>query len=62
VEVVVYDDLTFGLIRLAAGAAGLVPFREGSEFPNPDFVAGRVRAGATVSAPPKPHELGANVQ
>jgi hypothetical protein len=38
VKVVVYNNSCFGLIPLEAEAAGLPRFREGVEFPNPDFV------------------------
>jgi pyruvate dehydrogenase (quinone) len=35
--VVIYNNSTFGLITLEAESVGLPPFREGIEFPNPDF-------------------------
>ena len=38
-EVVIYNNSAFGLITLEAESVGLPPFREGIEFPNPDFAA-----------------------
>ncbi len=37
VKVVIYNNSSFGLIRLEAESQGLAPFRSGIEFPNPDF-------------------------
>ena len=39
VKVVVYNNSAFGLITLEAEALGLIPYRKGIEFPNPDYVA-----------------------
>ena len=39
VKVVVYNNASFGLIPLEAEAVGLPAFKEGIEFPNPDYVA-----------------------
>jgi thiamine pyrophosphate-dependent acetolactate synthase large subunit-like protein len=39
VKVIVYNNLTLGLITLEAESVGLVPFREAIEFPDPDFAA-----------------------
>jgi thiamine pyrophosphate-dependent acetolactate synthase large subunit-like protein len=39
VKVVVYNNSSFGLIPLEAESVGIAPFREGIEFPNPDFAA-----------------------
>jgi pyruvate dehydrogenase (quinone) len=39
VKVVVYNNSSFGLIPLEAESVGLPPYREGIEFPNPDFAA-----------------------
>src|SRR4030088_2298628 len=39
VKVVIYDNSAFGLITLEAESVGPPPFREGIEFPNPDFAA-----------------------
>jgi thiamine pyrophosphate-dependent acetolactate synthase large subunit-like protein len=37
IKVVIYNNSAFGLITLEAESVGLPPFREGIEFPNPDF-------------------------
>src|SRR4030088_1759748 len=39
VKVIIYNNSAFGLIILEAESIGLTPFREGIEFPNPDFSA-----------------------
>jgi thiamine pyrophosphate-dependent acetolactate synthase large subunit-like protein len=39
VKVIVYNNSALGLITLEAESVGLAPFREGIEFPNPDFAA-----------------------
>jgi pyruvate dehydrogenase (quinone) len=39
VKVVVYNNASFGLIPLEAESTGLPAFRQGTDFPNPDFVA-----------------------
>jgi hypothetical protein len=39
VKMVIYNNSAFGLIPLEAEAAGLPPFRQGIELPNPDFAA-----------------------
>jgi pyruvate dehydrogenase (quinone) len=39
VKVVVYNNSSFGLIRLEAESIGLAPFESGIRFPNPDFAA-----------------------
>lgn len=61
VKVIVYNNLAFGLIPLEAEAAGLAPFREGIEFPNPDFVALARACGGHGFRATKPDELAANV-
>jgi pyruvate dehydrogenase (quinone) len=38
VKVVVYNNASFGLIPLEAEAVGLPAFKQGIEFPNPDYV------------------------
>jgi pyruvate dehydrogenase (quinone) len=37
IKVVIYNNSAFGLITLEAESVSLPPFREGIEFPNPDF-------------------------
>ena len=39
VKAVVYNNSAFGLITLEAESIGLAAYREGIEFPNPDYVA-----------------------
>jgi pyruvate dehydrogenase (quinone) len=39
VKVVVYNNSAFGLISFEAESVGLPAFKEGIEFPNPDYVA-----------------------
>ena len=39
VKAVIYNNSALGLITLEAESAGIVPFREAIEFPNPDFAA-----------------------
>ena len=39
VKVIVYNNSSFGLIPLEAEATGLPAYKEGIEFPNPDFAA-----------------------
>ncbi|HEX3495287.1 MAG TPA: thiamine pyrophosphate-binding protein [Methylocella sp.] len=39
VKAVIYNNSAFGLIPLEAESIGLAPFREGIEFPNPNFAA-----------------------
>ena len=61
VKVVIYNNLAFGLIPLEAEAAGLPPFRQGIEFPNPDFAALARACGGHGFAAKKPGELKAAV-
>jgi pyruvate dehydrogenase (quinone) len=39
VKAIVYNNSAFGLITLEAESIGLPPFKQGIEFPNPDFAA-----------------------
>ena len=61
VKVVTYNNSAFGLIPLEAEAAGLPPFRQGIEFPNPDFAALARACGGHGFAAKKPGELKAAV-
>jgi pyruvate dehydrogenase (quinone) len=57
VKVVVYNNSSFGLIRLEAEAVGLPAWNKGIDFPNPDYVAlARACGGAGFKAE-KPGEL-----
>jgi thiamine pyrophosphate-dependent acetolactate synthase large subunit-like protein len=57
VKVVIYDNSAFGLITLEAESVGLPPFREGIEFPNPDFAALARACGGHGFTARKPGEL-----
>jgi pyruvate dehydrogenase (quinone) len=61
VKVVIYNNSAFGLIPLEAEAAGLPPFREGIEFPNPDFAALARACGGRGCTARKPGELKAAI-
>jgi pyruvate dehydrogenase (quinone) len=57
VKVVVYNNSSFGLIPLEAESVGLPPYREGIEFPNPDFAALAHACGGHGFRAAKPGEL-----
>ncbi|MBO0758482.1 MAG: ubiquinone-dependent pyruvate dehydrogenase [Bradyrhizobiaceae bacterium] len=57
VKVVIFNNSAFGLIPLEAESATLVPFREGIEFPNPDFAAFAYACGGHGFAAKEPGEL-----
>jgi pyruvate dehydrogenase (quinone) len=61
VKAIVYNNSSFGLIPLEAEAAGLPPFREGIEFPNPDFAAFAVACGGRGFKAERPQELKAAI-
>jgi pyruvate dehydrogenase (quinone) len=61
VKVVIFNNSAFGLIPLEAQAAGLPPFREGIEFPNPDFAALARACGGHGFAAKAPGELKAAI-
>jgi pyruvate dehydrogenase (quinone) len=61
VKIIVYNNSAFGLIPLEAEAAGLAPFREGIEFPNPDFAALARACGGHGFRATKPGELDAEI-
>jgi pyruvate dehydrogenase (quinone) len=61
VKVVVYNNSSFGLIPLEAEAAGIPPFRQGIEFPNPDFAALARACGGHGFRATKPGELDAEL-
>jgi pyruvate dehydrogenase (quinone) len=61
VKVVVYDNSAFGLITLEAESVGLAPFREGIQFPNPDFAALARACGGHGFTAAKPGELHAAI-
>jgi thiamine pyrophosphate-dependent acetolactate synthase large subunit-like protein len=57
VKIVIYNNSAFGLIPLEAEAAGLPPFRQGIEFPNPDFAALARACGGRGFTARQPGEL-----
>ena len=61
VKVVIFNNSAFGLITLEAESVGLPPFRQGIEFPNPDFAALARAYGGHGFAATKPGELKAAV-
>src|SRR5271156_3464554 len=61
VKVVIYDNSAFGLITLEAESVGLPAYRQGIEFPNPDFAALARACGAHGFTARKPHELKAAI-
>jgi pyruvate dehydrogenase (quinone) len=61
VKVVVYNNSAFGLIVLEAEGVGLPAFREGIEFPNPDFVSLARACGGHGFKATKPGELKAAI-
>jgi pyruvate dehydrogenase (quinone) len=61
VKVIVYNNSSFGLIPLEAEAVGLPAYREGIEFPNPDFCALARACGGHGFRATKPGELQAEI-
>jgi pyruvate dehydrogenase (quinone) len=57
VKAVVYNNSAFGLITLEAESIGLPPFKQGIEFPNPDFAALARACGGRGFKATKPGEL-----
>jgi len=61
IKVVIYNNSAFGLITLEAESVGLPPFREGIEFPNPDFAALARACGGHGFTARQPGELKASL-
>jgi pyruvate dehydrogenase (quinone) len=61
VKVVVYNNSAFGLITLEAEGIGVPPYKEGIEFPNPDFAALARACGGHGFSARKPGELQAEI-
>jgi thiamine pyrophosphate-dependent acetolactate synthase large subunit-like protein len=57
VKAIVFNNSAFGLITLEAEGMGLPSFREGIEFPNPDFAAFARACGGHGFTARKPSEL-----
>ncbi|HUD87355.1 MAG TPA: thiamine pyrophosphate-binding protein, partial [Xanthobacteraceae bacterium] len=62
VKVIVYNNSSFGLIPLEAEAMGLPAYRQGIEFPNPDFCALARACGGHGFRATKPGELHAEIK
>jgi pyruvate dehydrogenase (quinone) len=62
VKVVIFNNSAFGLITLEAESVGLAPFREGIQFPNPDYAALARACGGHGFTIKKPDELKAAIQ
>jgi len=61
VKVIVYNNSSFGLIPLEAEAVGLPAYKQGIEFPNPDFSALAPACGGHGFRAMKPGELHAEI-
>jgi len=57
VKIIIYNNSSFGLISLEAESIGLPPFREGIQFPNPDFAALARACGGHGFTAKKPGDL-----
>jgi pyruvate dehydrogenase (quinone) len=57
VKVVIYNNSSFGLITLEAEGIGVPAYRQGIEFPNPDFAALARACGGQGFKASKPEEL-----
>jgi pyruvate dehydrogenase (quinone) len=57
VKAIVYNNSAFGLITLEAESIGLPPFKQGIDFPNPDFAAFARACGGHGFKATKPGEL-----
>jgi pyruvate dehydrogenase (quinone) len=57
VKVVIYNNSAFGLITLEAESIGVPAYKEGIEFPNPDFAALARACGAVGFKAERPGEL-----
>jgi pyruvate dehydrogenase (quinone) len=57
VKAFVYNNSSFGLITLEAEGIGLPAYRQGIEFPNPDYVALANACGAQGFRASRPKEL-----
>ena len=62
VKIVVYNNSSFGLIPLEAESVGLPAYRQGIEFPNPDFRALARACGGHGFKATDPTELRASIE
>jgi pyruvate dehydrogenase (quinone) len=61
VKIIIYNNSSFGLITLEAEGVGLPAYREGIEFPNPDYPALARACGGHGFRATKPGELHAEI-
>jgi pyruvate dehydrogenase (quinone) len=61
VKVVIYNNSAFGLITLEAESIGLPPYKQGIEFPNPDFALLARACGGHGFKATKPGEVKAAI-
>lgn len=57
VKILIYNNSSFGLIRLEAESIGLAPYDQGIEFPNPNFAAFAEACGGKGFRAEKPGDL-----
>lgn len=57
VKIIIYNNSSFGLIRLEAESIGLPPYKAGIQFPNPDFAAFARACGGQGFTARTPSEL-----
>jgi len=57
IKIIIYNNSSFGLIRLEAESIGLAPFNKGIDFPNPDFAALARACGGHGFTAKKPGDL-----
>jgi pyruvate dehydrogenase (quinone) len=62
VKVVIYNNSAFGLISFEAESVGLPAYKEGIEFPNPDYVALARACGGKGFRAAKPGDLAAAIR
>lgn len=61
IKVIIYNNSSFGLIKLEAESVGLPAFHEGINFPNPDYAAFARACGAHGFTAKKPKDLKAAI-
>jgi pyruvate dehydrogenase (quinone) len=61
VKVVIYNNSAFGLITLEAEGIGVPAYKQGIEFPNPDFAALARACGGHCFTASKPGQLHAQI-
>lgn len=61
IKVIIYNNSSFGLIKLEAESVGLPPYYPGIDFPNPDFAALARSCGGYGFTAKNPNELEAAI-